>query len=217
MTKGFQIGLMAAVILIAGCGYNRIGAPLPKKTKPVVNKTVETSAVAMKDAFGKARAFAQANYGDDFRPVMAFGTQVFALDGAMQPGTWQFNMVGHKRGEAGYTYVKIKVGTDGAAYVDPKTGGPFPDKNEQHKLPNLDLDGAIDPVQGMAIVMTEGHGKKFPPSYPVSWEVRPSDRLKQTVMRYSWAHVAHGGVKWWVDTSLNPMTGEVVEKDASHE
>lgn len=215
MNKGIQVGLMAAVLLISGCGYNRIGAPLPKKNKPVANKTLETAAIGMKDAFAKAKAFAQTTYGDDFRPVMAFGDKVFTLQGTPQPGVWQFNMVGHRRGESGYSYVKIKVDTEGQAFVDPKTGGPFPDRNKQHELPQLDLDAALDPADGMAIVMA-GYGKKFPPSYPVSWFVRPSDRLKQTVMAFKWSHMAHGGVQWFVETSLNPMTGEVVENDASH-
>lgn len=217
--KYLTLGLVASVLLTAGCGYNRIGAPLPKKTNKAVITQTEAAAPApllLKDAFAKAKAFAQTTYGDDFRAVMAFGDKVFDVQGKPQPGVWQFNMVGHKRGETGYTYVKIKVGTDGNAFVDPKTGGPFVDKNNQHQLPVLDLDTNLAAEAGAEIVMTQGYGKKYPPTWPISFEVRPSDRLKQTVAVYKWSHMAQGQVQWFVDTSLNPVTGEIVENDASH-
>lgn len=214
MNKGILIGLSAAVLLVSGCGYNRIGAPVPKKTKPVASKSVEAPVLVMKDAFGAAKAFATATYGDDFRPVMAFGAKVFDTQGAPAVGTWQFNMVGHKRGETGYTFVKIKVGTDGQAFVDPKTGGPFPDRNNYNKLPELDLDTNLTPEAGMQIVLTEGYGKKYAPQTLVSWEVRPSDRLKQTVQTFKWNHTTGDGTKWMVDCSIDPKTGEIIENGA---
>ena len=56
---------------------------------------------------------------------------------------------------------------------------------------------------------------------PVNLELplRPSDRLKQTVMAFNWSatRAGEGGMRWYVETSINPVTGEVVENDAAHD
>jgi hypothetical protein len=209
-----RIGLVAAILMVAsGCGVAMRTAPTVKTGSMAAHAR---AVIGMKQAFQSAAAFAKTTYGDDFRPLMAFADQAFDKDGNAQPTTWRFNLVGHLRGQAGFSLVKVQIKPDGTPFVDPQKGGPFPDRNNDHQLPQLDLANVVDPDTGWGIVLSEGYGKKYPPSYPVSWEVRPSDRLKQTVMTFRWVSNRDGGTKWYVETSLNPLTGEVVENDAAH-
>ncbi|MNT83163.1 hypothetical protein D3C72_2229890 [compost metagenome] len=76
----------------------------------------------------------------------------------------------------------------------------------------LDPDGAA-----WQVVLNEGYARKYAPSTAVSWKLLPSDRLKRTVMTFNWNGLrANDPSKtvWMVDTSIDPMTGELVENAA---
>ncbi len=143
---------------------------------------------------------------------------VLAKTGAAQPATWRFNMVGHLRGQAGYSLVKVQIRPDGSPFVDPKKGGPFDDRNNLNKWPQLDVANVLDP-DGAAwqVVLNEGYARKYAPSTAVSWKLLPSDRLKRTVMTFNWNGLRVNDPSktvWMVDTSIDPMTGELVENAA---
>ncbi|MEW6284347.1 MAG: hypothetical protein AB1758_37375 [Candidatus Eremiobacterota bacterium] len=172
----------------------------------------EPPPLTLREAYHIAAEHAR-TYGEDFRPVMSFADQAFEKDGAARSATWRFTFSGHVQGESEYSWVKIQVRPDGSPYVDPERGGPFPDHWKLYEHPELRLDQAIDPRDGMKSIQ-EGFAKKFPPGYPVSWDLRYSDRLKQTVMTYRWASHKDGS-KWWCDVALNPWTGAEVERNAA--
>lgn len=218
MQREVRIGLVAALMLAAtGCGVAVKTAAPALKSGTVAARAKAPAVIGLKQAFAAAADYTKATYGDDFRPIAAFADQAFDKDGNAQPTTWRFNMVGHLRGQSGYSFMKVQIKPDGTPFVDPAKGGPFPDRNNDHLAPQLDIPTVLDPDTGWGIVLAEGYGRKYPPSYPVSWSLRPSDRLKQTVMAFTWQNIRGGGSKWYVETSLNPITGEVVENDASHD
>lgn len=216
MQQLVRFGVVAALaVVMAGCGT--AARTMPTVKTGAVSVRAE-GALGMKAAFAKAVAHTQAAYGDDFRPVMLFADHFLDVSGQLQPATWRFNMVGHLRGQSGYSLIKVQIRPDGTPFVDPKRGGPFPDRNNDHLLPVLDVPTLLDPEgAAWAIVKTAGYAGKYPPTKPVSLSIRPSDRLKQTVMTFAWYSIKQTGFEkthWMVDTALDPVTGEVIENGA---
>lgn len=218
MQRTIRFGMMAAVLVAtAGCGVAQAPA-FTAKPQAVGVRAKAQAVIGLKEAFKLATAHTQSAYGDDFRPVAAYADHILDKTGAAQPATWRFNMVGHLRGQAGYSLVKVQIRPDGSPFVDPKKGGPFVDHNNLNKWPQLDVANVLDP-DGAAwqVVLNEGYARKYAPNNAVSWKLLPSDRLKRTVMTFNWSGFrANDPSKtvWLVDTSIDPMTGELVENAA---
>jgi hypothetical protein len=216
MQRVVLFGLAAAIATtVTGCG-------VAARTMP----TVKAGAVAAKDAgplsmkaaFDKVVAHTKATYGDDFHPVAVFGEKAFDKDAVAQPITWRFNMVGHLRGKTAPSFLKVQVTPEGQAFVDPKRGGPFACNNHDDTLAPLDVAGAMTPEAGWALVASD-FALKFRPKNPISYKFLYNERLKHTVLSYTWnaTRIGEPGSNWYAETCLDPFTGEIVENDASHD
>jgi hypothetical protein len=165
----------------------------------------------MKDAFARADTFARQQYGDDWKPVMAFGDHAFSVDGKPQPVTWRFNFVGHLQGGSDWSYAKIQVQPDGQAFVDSDAGGPFPDGLKLHEKPVMDLAHDVSPEDGLAL-LKQGNGSKYAPKLPISWETEFNDRLQQKIVRYTWVGT-NSNADYACDTAFDAVTGTLLENN----
>lgn len=203
-----------ALTLVTGCG----GGLTPGGAAPAgVSARRAAEAPGLRAAFEKAATFARATFGGEFTAFSAHAEQAFDPAGRPREATWRFAMTGKRDGDSGYTFVKINVAPDGRASV-PERGGPFPDRNGYHALPAVDFEAVLDPAVGVATVLTEGYGAKYPPSRPITCELRRYEPLKRTVMLYTWYAYKtgdHGARDFWmVQTALDPVTGEVAMNHA---
>lgn len=206
--RGVVLGLVA--LSLGACGRQGL-SPVTPQAQALAARAKAVGPMAFRAAADLAIAHATKTWPGSWQVTRSFGEKAWAADGSPKVATWRMHLLGQRKGQPGFHYVKLWVSPEGkVSLTNFNPEGPFVDPWHTDREPMLDLQGMVPVEQGLKTALASRLATDYGVETEVSFESDYTSRLKRYVLRYKW-NGRKWGSRYACEVIMDPKSGEVLE------